>query len=126
MDNRWTDEPSPFLRFLKVMYYAGYLPFNWTGDKDSDQVRFEISLPKTILVIFFDFFMAMFIPAHAFLWHWLNISGFDLTQLLSPKYYVECNDGSVTTSICQLVYVSYPFFIFWIHGFVGKLLISIP
>jgi len=120
MDSSWRVELSPMLGFLKVMYFTGYLPIRWTDQKDGEQECFEISWLKTILLIVFDFLMAMIIPAYVCLWHWLNIAGFEINQLFSVKYYMEFNDGSFTTTICQLVYVTYPFFIFWIYGIIGK------
>jgi len=107
------------LRFLKIMYFSGLLPVNWTAQKDGNQIGFEISSMKTILMIVGDLFIAMIIPAYICLWHWLNITGFDFSQLLTAKFYMEVNDGAVTTTICQLVYINFPICVFWIYGIVG-------
>ena len=123
-DKRRTIESSSLLSFLKVMYFTGFLPIKWTSCDVHDKPDiFEISWLKTTLMIILDFFVALTIPAYLFFWHWLNIDSFDLHQLLTAKFYLEVNDGIVTTTLCQFVYITYPCCIFWIYGTVGKLFI---
>ena len=120
-DKSWKMESTSLLRFLKVMYFSGFLPINWTRcDLNDEQDRFEISWLKTILIIILDFFVALINPAYVFFGFWYSIDGFNVSQLLTSEFYLEVNDGYITTTLCRLVYAAYCFCIFWIYGTVGK------
>jgi len=119
-DRKLKEEPSSLLQFVKLMYFLGYLPIKWTKQINGEKRQFEISWPRTILVIILDFLMALIIPAYGWLWHWLNFDNFDLGRLLTVNYYLELNDGNVTTALCQLAYIAFPSSIFWVFGTVGK------
>ena len=76
---------SKMISFLKVMYYFGYLPFTWTtiDDPQYDEVKFEISNCKTILMLTYDFIIGLLVLFYFYLWHWLNLGkDFDMTLLL--------------------------------------------
>ena len=119
--NLTLESSSSLLRFLKVMYFFGFLPFNWTKwISDEQQIRFKISRLKTLLVFFIDLLGAALIPTFIFVWYMLNIDGFDSGRLLTLKHYLDVNEGSATTALCQLTYIIYPCCIFWIYGAVGN------
>lgn len=107
------------IAFLRVMYYFGYLPFNWKGG--DDEVRFEISKLKLCLMFAFDFALALWIPLYFVIWHRINLGdAFDLSLLLRPSYYVDLNDGVITTAISQMSYVSAALWLFWLYSYVGE------
>ena len=123
-DIKWKEEePSSLRQFLRMMYFFGFLPINWMDHhREGEQCMFEISRTKTILLFILDFFLASIIPAYTCVWHWLNIDGFDLRQLLTVKYYLDLNGGNATNTLCQLVYVVFPSCVFWIFITVGKII----
>ena len=110
------------MAFLKIMYYFGYLPINWKNEDDPsfDEIKFEISKVKTVVMFVADFALALWIPLYFYIWHWINLGpDFDMGLLLMPSYYVDLNDGVITTALSQTAYVMIAIFIFWLYSVIG-------
>jgi hypothetical protein len=107
------------LSFVKAMYYFGYLPFSWLERGESE--FFKINAKKTLIIFLFDLLLALMVPLYFYLWHLLNITeNFEMSLLLKPSYYTELNDGVITTTLSQLVYVAFVSIGFWAFSFVGE------
>ena len=111
---------SGLLRILKLLYYFGFLPVRWTTDGNGSVTGFEISRVGSILMIILDSLLALLIPAYFCLWHWLNIENVDLTKIWKISYYQELNDGTVTTTLCQILYIGFPSGLFWVYCKTGE------
>ena len=119
-------------KWLKVMYYFGYLPFHWNkaaadgdaiADSESvDQTKFRISRAKTIIILVFDFLLAFLAPMYFVFWHWINIDDFEFSQMFRASYFVQLNGGTVTTALTQLTAIVITSCMFWIFAAFGKLL----
>ena len=121
LDKNYPEGSSSLLKFVKLMYFTGFLPIKWTDNWiNGEKHRFQISWPKTMLLIALDFLAAISVPAYIFLWHWLITEGFNVRQFFTLKYYLDISDGIITTFLCQLVYFAFPSYAFWIYGTVGK------
>ena len=110
------------MAFLKIMYYFGYLPINWKNEDDPsfDEIKFEISKVKTVVMFVADFALALWIPLYFYIWHWINLGpDFDMGLLLMPSYYVDLNDGVITTALSQTAFVMIAIFIFWLYSVIG-------
>jgi hypothetical protein len=105
--------------FLRVMYYSAFLPINWTIT-DENETIIKISTLKSILLVLFDILLVFMIPAYVYFWHWLNIEEFNLGQLVQLSYYLELNEGVMTTTLCQLLYITFPMLMFWIYCWIGN------
>ena len=110
------------IRYLKVMYYLGFLPVQWNNGEDPEvgDLKFKISKAKIVLILIFDFILALFSPIYFFLWHWINIDGFDMSLMFAPSYYTELSTGSVTTSLTKLSSIVLASSMFWIFASFGK------
>ena len=111
------------MAFLKIMHYCGYLPINWKAEDDPsfDEIKFEISKLKTVVMFVADFALALWIPLYFYIWHRINLGeDFDMSLLLKPSYYVGLNDGVVTTAISQMIYMTFAVWIFWLYSFIGQ------
>jgi len=115
------NEGSGLLRLLQLMYYLGFLPVEWMTNTNGSVTGFKICRVKSVFMITVDTLLALLIPAYFCLWHWLNVEDFDLARIWKISYYQQLNDGTVTTTLCQLLYVGFPSSIFWIYFKTGKL-----
>ena len=110
------------LKYLKFMYWMGYLPFEWI-DPDSqefDNVKFRVCGYKTLLMLFVDFLKGSLVIIYYPTWHWLNIGkDFDMKLLLDVEYY-KAVFGSTTNAFCNLQFLSIPLFCFWAYAAMGK------
>ena len=110
------------MAFLKIMHYCGYLPIKWKAEDypSFDEIKFEISKVKTVVMFVADFALALWIPLYFYIWHWINLGpDFDMGLLLMPSYYVDLNDGVITTALSQTAYVMIAIFIFWLYSVIG-------
>ena len=113
------------LRYLKVMYFLGYLPISWKTSKDpcDDEKFFQNSTVKSFVMFFIDSALAMNFLVLYYIWHLLNMGkDFDLSLIWTPKYIVGIYDGVVTTALSQLFYFMFPNMIFWMYTYFGKLI----
>jgi hypothetical protein len=81
------------LKYLKIMYYLGYLPVSWitqaTGSSFMEN-KFEVNLSNSIKMACFDIMIASVIVAYLPVWHLLNMGpSFDLAVLAKPDYYIS-------------------------------------
>jgi len=81
---------------------------------------FKISTVKSILILIFDTMLTSMILAYMYFWHWLNIEDFNFGQLLQFSYYLDLNEGVMTTTLCQLLYITFPMLMFWMYCWTGK------
>lgn len=115
------------IRWLKVMYYFGYLPFHWSKDAHESELpdsKFRVSRAKTIVILIFDFLLALLAPTYFCLWHWINIEDFDMSRLLHASYYIQMNKGVVTTALTQFAAILFTSSMFWIFATFGKFVIT--
>jgi hypothetical protein len=107
------------ISFVRVMYYSALLPINWLITEENG-TTFKISTVKSILILIFDTMLTSMILAYMYLWHWLNIEDFNFGQLLQFSYYLDLNEGVMTTTLCQLLYITFPMLMFWMYCWTGK------
>jgi hypothetical protein len=107
------------ISFVRVMYYSALLPINWLITEENGTM-FKISTVKSILILIFDTMLTSMILAYMYFWHWLNIEDFNFGQLLQFNYYLDLNEGVMTTTLCQLLYITFPMLMFWMYCWTGK------
>jgi hypothetical protein len=107
------------ISFVRVMYYSALLPINWLITEENGTM-FKISTVKSILILIFDTMLTSMILAYMYFWHWLNIEDFNFGQLLQFSYYLDLNEGVMTTTLCQLLYITFPMLMFWMYCWTGK------
>ena len=121
--NKEPQNDRALLRYLKFMFWMGYLPINWINPEEPDcqDVLFEVSFSKSSIIFILDFLISTIIVPYFYIWHRLNMKkDFDLNQLLDPNYYVMVF-GSMTSAICQLTFVISPVSFCWIFVVIGKI-----
>ena len=110
------------ITFIKVMYWFGYLPFSWVSEKDPEysEIKFRISSIKTCIMLIVDLLLAMLIPLYFYLFNVLNVDpDFNPKQYLNPKFYIDMNDGIVTSAMSQMIYVNILVVGAWAFSFTG-------
>ena len=115
------DHDRALLRYLKIMYWMGYLPINWTNpdQPDTQDVFFEVSFLKSAVIFLWNLLESSIIIPYLYFWHRINMSkDFDMSKLLSPSYYVTVF-GSSTSAVCQLIFVISPISFCWIFVKLG-------
>ena len=110
------------ITFIKVMYWFGYLPFSWVSEKDPEysEIKFRISSIKTCIMLIVDLLLAMLIPLYFYLFNVLNVDpDFNPKQYLNPKFYIDMNDGIVTSAMSQMIYLNILVVGAWAFSFTG-------
>ena len=115
-------ENLKLLKYLKIMYYFGYLPIYWIKPVNSNYVenKFKVTWGKSLMITFLDIFIALTVVAYFPVWHILNMGpNFDLNLLTKPEYYSRIFQGSSTSALTNLGFMSYPVFSWWIFVKIG-------
>ena len=113
------------LRHLKIMFYLGYLPIEWTEETDSAEILisgFKNSRTKSALIAILDILIATLVVTYIPVWHLLNVgSSFDLKLLATTDYYVQVFNGTMTDAFTQLMYLAFPTLVWWIYVKIGNI-----
>ena len=67
-----------------------------------------------------DLLLAMLIPLYFYLFNVLNVDpDFNPEQYLNPKFYIDMNDGIVTSAMSQMIYLNILVVGAWAFSFTG-------
>ena len=123
LPRKMSPENLKLFRYLKLMYFLGYLPITWKISKDPNfnENFFNNSKIISILIMAFDFGVASTIVILYYVWH-LRYMGkdFDLNLIWTPGYVVDVYDGVVTNVVSQLFCALFPSTLFWIYTYLGE------
>ena len=111
------------MRHLKLMYYMRFLPVTWKNNQDHDnnEIFFENSTIKSVLLLSFDFIVAMNVFVYFYVWHLVNMGkDFDIRCIWTATYIVGVYNGHVTTALSQLFFILFPVFLFWLNTYLGE------
>ena len=111
------------MRYLKMMYFLGYLPISWETSTDlyNNGNFFKNSTIKSCVMLIFDSLMGLSFITLYYVWHLLNMDkDFDLSLIWTPKYIIGVYNGVVTSALSQLFYCFFPSMVFWIYTFLGN------
>lgn len=117
------DHNGSMMAYLKVMYYFGFLPFSWVSERDPEhyEFKFRISGLKTFIMLMMDLLLSLLVLAYFYVFNILNVDpNFDPRQLLNPSYFLALNDGVMTTSLTQMVFVAILLVGSWAYSLTGK------
>ena len=109
------------VKHLNRMVRLGFLPITWI-EESGPELRFKLSLKKSVLIGLVDVVITTVIVAHMFVWHLVYVGpDFDLSLIFKPIYYMRVFHGSATSAMTELGFIFMPIVFCWIFVKIGSL-----
>ena len=109
------------VKHLNRMVRLGFLPITWI-EESGPELKFKLSLKKSVLIGLVDVVITAVIVAHIFVWHLVYVGpDFDLSLIFKPNYYMRVFHGSATSAMTELGLIFMPIVFCWIFVKIGSL-----